>query len=496
MRRSRSIGPGDGNIARLVSVALLAAWAAAARAEKPLIAVVPFTGPQAKSAEAAVVRALRKKARLVPPARWKASAAKLFAHTHSPDDVASVAADVGAKVVITGVVKRDGRAWQLAVSVRDGESGHSRDKLKYPLKGPRITPKTLALLADEVSLAFEHALSAALIGGGDDDSEPAPIAKKNPPPPPPVEKNPPPPPPEAKGKTKKGTRIAKSEDEAPPLAPTSENPPPPPPPTEKTPIAVEKPAPQGRPRWAPYLDVSAGVSISGRGFDFAPTTLPHFSSGVVGGLHLDLTIYPLAGFWRVAGGALAGLGFGAVLDKPFWPASTAKTDPNHVPYSTSELRVAGGLRWRFVLYKPVPRPELVLSVLGGLHSFSIAKMTDATTGMVTDVGPPDVAYTYVAFGGTVRLHFAEWARIFAGFQYQLVIDPGAVTTTDEYGPGSVFGIRVDGGLDFFVWRGLKVSGLGFYQRFAITFTAQGMRGIANSAADQYFGGILAVGYEL
>src|SRR5262249_17905350 len=134
-----------------------------ALAERPLIAVVPFTGPQAKQAEATVVRTLRRKAALVQPSTWEKSAKKLFAKSHNPDDIASVAEDGGGVVVITGVVKREGRAWQLNVSVRDGKSGRSHDKLKYPLKGPRVTESTLKLLADEVDAAFEHTLAAVVV---------------------------------------------------------------------------------------------------------------------------------------------------------------------------------------------------------------------------------------------------------------------------------------------------------------------------------------------
>ena len=147
---------------RLAAALLALCLASSAHAEgKPRIAVVPFSGPQAKSAEAVVVRTLRRKAMLIPPSSWKKSAVKLFAKTHSPDDVASVAEDVGAVLVITGVVKRDGRQWQLNVSVRDGKTGHTRDKLKYPLRGPRVTESTLVLLAEEIDAAFEHTLAAA-----------------------------------------------------------------------------------------------------------------------------------------------------------------------------------------------------------------------------------------------------------------------------------------------------------------------------------------------
>jgi hypothetical protein len=448
----------------------------AAAAERPVIAVVPFTGPQGKAAEATVVRTLRKKASLIPPTTWEKSSKKLFAATHNPDDIAAVAQDVGAQIVITGVVKRDGRKWQLAVSVRDGKTGRSRDKLKYPLAAPRVTQTTLSLLATEVDAAFDHALAAA---NGEPAPEPVPPTPPTPPAPPP--------------KTSKGKKIAKSEPEpAPEPEPTPKRDDEPAPIAAREPVAtVEAAPPAARPRWAPYVDASIGGSISGRSFDFDPSSQPRFKSGIVGGLRVDLTVYPLAFTWRKAAGVLATLGLGATLEKPFWLDSSSKADPTQ-HFATTELQVEGGLRWRFVLYKKVPRPELTLLVGGGMHSFSIGKAADGT-----DVGPADVTYKYMAVGASVRLHFAEWASLWAQFTYHPVFGAGSIQDVAEYGGGSVYGLRVAGGLDFFVWRGLKIGALGYYERYVLTFSGTGTpppTKVASSAIDQYFGGVLVVGY--
>jgi hypothetical protein len=71
------------------------------------------------------------------------------------------------------------------------------------------------------------------------------------------------------------------------------------------------------------------------------------------------------------------------------------------------------------------------------------------------------------------------------------------------GPASVIGLRPAGGLDFFVYRGLKISVSGFYERYELTFQGSspppakpGNGEIAQSAVDQYFGGVLSIGYEL
>jgi hypothetical protein len=491
MRRSSSIAEDKRILSRLRVIALTLAVAVGmlatpARAERPTLAVVPFNGPQAQKAEGVVVRSLRKKVQLIPSTMWKRSAAKLFANTHAPEDIAAVADDVGAKIVITGIIKRDGRAWQLSVSVRDGSDGKTRARLKYPLKAPRIPSATLALLAREVAEAFD-----TVLGGGGTPEETTPST---------------PPPPKPSAKPVKPPPVAES---APP--PQQQQPSTPPPVAEVAPPVMSAPPPAAqpapatakkddrttppgkRPRWAPYFAGDAGLSISGRQFDFDTTQPPHFTSGVVAGIVADVTVYPLAFTWNKLAGVFSGLGVGGLVQKPFWPDSNSKTDPMlHV--ATTELKVEGGLRWRIVLYKPIPRPELLLQAGGGLHSFSLGK--DA---MGMDIGPPDVNYKYVSFAAGVRLHFTEWAMLTALFNYHLVLAAGSVSDiATEYGPTAVIGLRFAGGLDFFVYKGLKLGLDGYYERFGLKFVPGNTMPAkqAGAATDQYFGGILTVGYVL
>jgi TolB-like protein len=475
-------------VAALLTCAAARAADAPAPGDRPVLAVLPFTGPGAKQAEVMVVRTLRKKATIVAQATWLKAARKLFAPSHSATDIADVAADVGAQVVVTGIVKRDGRRWELSVSVRDGKTGKVRDRLKYPLKGPRMTPDVLSLLVKEVNDAFDSVVAPA--------EELAPVKELAPAKP---EKQPsavsrPPSAPEQKPTTPTttqppGQQQAQAEPTTPSPTPGATEPPPPPAHAE-----VATTAPARRPRWAPYFDLSVGPTVSGRSFDFDPASQPKFSSGIVAGVRADLTLTPLAGTWRRAGGAFAGLGIGATVDKPFWPDSTSKQDPT-MKFGTSELRVEGGLRWRIVLAKAVPRPQLLIQAGGGWHSFAIGK--DATGA---DVGPSDVSYKYATFGLGMRIHFAEWAWIWAMFDYHLVFDPGPIADAmTEYGPAKTFGIRVRGGLDFLVYKGLKIGLEGLYERFSLTFNptaACATCKVANSGTDQYFGGVIVVGYVL
>lgn len=473
---------------------------AAASPEKPRLAVVPFTGPQAKKAEAVVVRALRKKVRVVPQPTWVRAAKKLFAKSHSSEDLAAVADDVGAQVVITGLVHRDGKAWQLSVSVRDGKTGKTHDRLRYPLKAPRLTGPTLALLAKEVDAAFDGLIAgtpgAEATSEAPVETKPAPLPAPPPGRPaarpidttplaqqPPTERVPPPPP-------SRTTRTTTTTQQQPS---TTSEPPPPPPPPPIVAVSSPPPPPNKRPSWAPYFDVAAAFTLSGRSFVFTPASQPKFTSGIVGGVMGDLTLYPLAGTWRHAGGVFSGLGVGATVYKPFWPDSPSRQDPSQ-KFKTAELRAEAGLRWRIVLSKSMPRPQLLLQGQYGLHTFTLGK--DALGG---DVGPPNVSYSYFTAGLGIRVHFAEWMYLWAMFNYHAVFSSGAITDVGtEFGPASNFGVRISGGLDFLVYKGLKLGVGGLYERFGLTFKPGSVAPAksATSAVDQYFGGFISVGYVL
>jgi hypothetical protein len=58
---------------------------------------------------------------------------------------------------------------------------------------------------------------------------------------------------------------------------------------------------------------------------------------------------------------------------------------------------------------------------------------------------------------------------------------------------------VRGGLDFLVYKGFKLGVEGSYQRYSLTFNPSATNPpakIANSGTDQYFGGVIVVGYVL
>ena len=285
-----------------------------------------------------------------------------------------------------------------------------------------------------------------------------------------------------------------------------------------------------------------------------PTALrkcPGFSASVAGGLRLDGTVYPLA--WLNMG-ALRGLGIGGTFDYFFWPASRVcnkNADGMCVTQGTEletrQLRLEIGLRWMWNILNKRSRPSLLLSLMYGYHQFSVqkeqacydqasgAKTACTTVGAlqgVDDHGLPDLRYQYIdlGIGGRVPLvasekwflgmlldfHFhgmVDYGEIQTRFLNNDPNDPAALYQGGGYGPVSGgYGLRLGFTPVEFVWKGLTARLSGYYEHFAMSFdlgnTDKGnplgqvdrpaeaaARHLAQGATDQYFGGVLQLGYQ-
>ena len=232
--------------------------------------------------------------------------------------------------------------------------------------------------------------------------------------------------------------------------------------------------------------------LTGRSFSVDPPP-PRFNSSVVAGVRLDLTLFPFAFSWNRARGVFAGLGLGVTLTKPFWPDSTSKSDPTQ-RFPTTEIAIEGGLRWKFTLYRPMPRPQLQLIAEGGFHDFAFAKGVNGAD----IVGVPDTHYIYASLGGGLTIHFADWSWLWVKFVYHAVTDTGPIQYPENYGLAAAYGFRFSGGIDFLAYKGLRIGALGMYERFAIIFGYDPSHRvkIADGATDEYYGGMLLLGYVL
>lgn len=512
---------------------LLLLSASARAEERKSVAVLDVVG--APRVQLVIQNVVKKTHTLVPLAKWNAAAKRLGAMGRASDEIAMVAGDLKVDAVVTATVKKDKESgtWTLNVSARHGPTGKAVDKLRYPLKGPRVDPATLKQLANEVGPAVDQAIM-----GPPAEPEPVAAAPLAPPKPKVDEDNP-------------FARVAKTEEE-------------------------EKKAKDGqRPVFYPWFDVSAGFVLGGRRFSFeeepgpSPTKCydfdkriidpndpaamrtvfrytnalrkcPGFSASVAGGLRLDGTVYPLA-FLNI--NALRGLGLGATFDYFFWPASRVcnkNADGACVSagseLETRQLRLEVGLRWMWNILHKRSRPSILLSLMYGFHQFAIQKekkMYDTvdTSGMavkvegVDDHGLPDLRYQYLDIGLGGRVPLVANEKWFLGmlldFHFHAMLDYGDIATRfidfDQfyggYGPVSGgYGIRVGFTPVEFVWKGLTARVSGYYEQFAMSFdlanadkgnplppidrTADtAARHLAQGATDQYFGGVLQLGYQ-
>ena len=83
------------------------------------------------------------------------------------------------------------------------------------------------------------------------------------------------------------------------------------------------------------------------------------------------------------------------------------------------------------------------------------------------------------------------------FNVHGVISTGAVQDQAQFGPGGAWGLRLALNLDFRLWQGLFARAATFYERFELSFNGMPQPGrgpIEGGAADQFYGGILSVGY--
>lgn len=477
MREWRSIAS-----ARSSLLALLVIVAPTAAQARLRVAVLPVEGPQGDKVTRALHTTVKKTADLVPASEWEASAKKLFATSHSSSDIAAVAGDLSVQVVITGKVKKTDEGWELSMSVRHGPTGKAAVKLKYPLKGPRVDAGTLRKLEDEVP----PALDTASAGPPGNETPETPEVAPNP-----------------------GETAPSAEDEN-PLA-------------KKKQAEAQKPESGARPPWAPWFEASFGFVFGGRSFGFDDPIAPTYHA-TGPGIELDGTGYPLSYLAErktTAANLLSGLGAGFTWGADFMGDVTPcrGTDasggcpPTVDHYATHAYHYEAGVRWRWNAFmQPQNYPEFLFQLQFGERAFNIQRRNYLGDGGERDIGPPDVDYQYITLGAGVRVPFLDR---FAGtflFNYHIVTGTGPVQTTDEWGPGGAYGIRIHAGVEGRIWQGIFASLSGQYEHFGLSFNqppnglAAGSTmppndmprcpcGTTGGASDTYWNVTVAAGYR-
>jgi hypothetical protein len=407
-------------------------------------------------------------------------------------------------------VKNTDGGWELSISVRHGPTGKSVVKLKYPLRGPKVDKETLLRVSEEIPPSLETA-SAGPIGPETPEAAETPAPT-----------------------TGSAAVGATGEDVENPL--------------NKKPEAAPSGLLPERPAWAPYFDASIGFLVGGRFFSFSQSGLPQFSGALTAGLRFDATAYPIATLARRPGAvinALTGLGVGVTLDAFFWPDSvpsgtagcmmldmSGTTCLDH--YSTSEINYEIGFRYHWNVLNRSPKtwaPTLLAQFEFGDHRFTVDKKKilgpdpkNPSMMIVVsqqDVGPPDIDYKYLTIGVGYRVDFLTRFGAFVMFNFHGLLDAGAIQSPGEFGPGAGYGVRLSGGFEVKIWKGLFTRLAFDYQHFGLSFNGQhngdviGANGFpvpdknymptvntmppcpcgtTGSASDSFWRGALSVGY--
>jgi hypothetical protein len=499
--------------------------------EKKTVVVLDIQGGN-KQLQQAIVNALKDRYTIIPIAKWNAAAKKLNVSGQGTEEVAMVASEVKADAVVTGKVKQDKDAggWKLNIAARQGSSGKPIGKIQLDLKSQKVDADAVAQVEKEIWPAVEKAIA------GEVPETPTPVVDPNQTQSPSqlgIEEDP-----IAKMK-KMEEQQKKQSSERPVWYPFidasagfilngrnfSFN-------EEPNPSFLgcydfqEKRPDPNNPGLNPPPVYTYGAKLS---------RCPKYDTSIAGGVRVDLTGYPLA-FLGID--QVRGLGIGATFDYMFWPPSTT-SGANPVTLDTREFRFEVGLRYHWNILNKRSRPSILANVQFGGHYFAVAKQEKTfsfdddnfvrqMTKGINDNGLPDIFYQYVTIGVGGRVPYYATDKMFfgllVGFNFHAMVGFGEIGTRfqDEsteaalfgnggYGPASGFGLRATfTPLEAMVWKGLTIRLSGFYELFKYGFSLgddlarapagdrkpdQGARHLAPGATDNFFGGILQVGYQ-
>jgi hypothetical protein len=517
-----------------VLVGLAVVLAAAPAFAKKRVVVLGFSGPQAGKAEAAVASVVGSRHTVVSAGQYAKAAKRLRLRKPSNPNVAKIAREIQVDAIVLGAMKRKGTRWSLALIVREGRSGAAIASMTIPLRAPRIDARARADINAQLLPAIARARSVnATVAAkqapkkkrpvveeeeidDDDDAE---------------EEEPPPPP---KKKKKKKKPIIEDETETPDVLATEddeeaeEEDDPLPPKKKRKPkkVAMEDESEEeggdegdggeeddggetdvvrGGARVSGHyardaaIDVAAGVSVSGRTMTFTfESSLEEgeqpnaYRGSPVPGATVTAEVYPLA-FGGKRRGPLAGLGIAFSADRVLFLKSRLGAET----YTTTQTSWGLGARLRIPIGKKVTNPSIKLGVDYAKLAFTID-----SGGM--DIDLPNVAYSYLAPGGTIRLPLgSEKMALEATGRYLMVMEAGDISTLDNYGGGTVNGLDIAGGIELRPKERLTLRLGARYTRIAFDFDGTGadasMRDAdpeqdVGGALDEYVGGYATAGW--
>ncbi len=167
-----------------------------------------------------------------------------------------------------------------------------------------------------------------------------------------------------------------------------------------------------------------------------------------GAARVDGELYPFA--LLNPSGALAGLGLAGAYDKTFGLSIKIPNQPVQAPIDQAHYAV--GARYRFGVGE-------ASAITIGVDYMRRHYIADRSGLMAAILDAPDVDYTAIVPGASVRVPVSPSITIFGDLDGMLLLDTGPIQKTTSYGPSTVYGLDVVGGVDLALAKqiGLRIA---------------------------------------
>lgn len=197
---------------------------------------------------------------------------------------------------------------------------------------------------------------------------------------------------------------------------------------------------------------------------------------------VDLVLYP-AGF--VMDGVPAHLGLAVHVE---YALALKSKDSMDREFPTSELEFEGALRGRI----PFGGHEVALSAGFGSHSFSIDNAADNT-----DPDVPGVSYSFLRFGLEARFAIIDALNLTLIGAYRPVLGSGEISEDAWFKRSSAGAADAGVRIAYAVVPSFDIIVGGNMRRYFYTLNPEpGDPRVAGGALDQYFSGMIAIGWHL
>lgn len=212
------------------------------------------------------------------------------------------------------------------------------------------------------------------------------------------------------------------------------------------------------------FQISGGAYLGTRSLNVAAEdqTGPTPYSGVPSkGLQLQGAVYPFP--TKKYDGGLSGIGFSFAISKSAGSEVSFDDQETVTEYVINQSAYEAGVHYRHPL-------SSLISIDGKV---SYGKSSYLLSDAPVEFEVPDTQYTYA--GGAVHLDLSitERAQVGFGAKYMYILDVGAISSTEWYGPGRASGMGLDASFVIPLPQNLFVHGAISYDRFKISLDGAG-----------------------